>query len=84
MEQRETYATTGPRMVVRSFGCYNFEAADAKSRTPAMIGYAKGMPVGGDLKAAPKGKVPTFVVAELKDSVGANLGTRGRGHHEHD
>lgn len=73
MERRETYATTGPRMAVRFFGGFEFETADAKNRSPAAVGYGKGVPMGGDLKAAPKGKVPTFLVAALKDPVGANL-----------
>ena len=29
--------------------------------------------MGGDLKAAPKGKAPTFLVAALKDPIGGNL-----------
>ena len=73
MERRETYATTGTRMVVRFFGGWDFEAGDANNRMPAAIGYAKGVPMGGDLKAAPKGKAPTFLVAALKDPIGANL-----------
>jgi hypothetical protein len=73
MERRETYATTGPRMAVRLFGGWDFEAGDAKNRLPAQIGYTKGVPMGGDLKDAPKGKAPTFLVAALKDPIGANL-----------
>jgi hypothetical protein len=38
-----------------------------------MIGYTKGVPMGGDLTAAPDGKAPTFLVAALKDPIGANL-----------
>ena len=73
MERRETYATTGPRMLVRLFGGFEFTADDATTRNPAVIGYAKGVPMGGDLGAAPEGKAPTFLVAALKDPIGANL-----------
>ncbi|APG88091.1 hypothetical protein SAMCCGM7_pC0894 (plasmid) [Sinorhizobium americanum CCGM7] len=73
MERKETYATTGPRMVVRFFGGWDFEGADAEDRLPARIGYSKGVPMGGDLSAAPGGKAPTFLVAALKDPIGANL-----------
>jgi hypothetical protein len=73
MKRRETYATTGSRMIVRFFGGWDFAAADAQSRMPATVGYAKGVPMGGDLSAAPQGKSPTFLVAALKDPIGANL-----------
>ncbi|WP_455270450.1 DUF3604 domain-containing protein [Rhizobium herbae] len=73
MQRKETYATTGPRMVVRFFGGWDFEAKDAQNRMPADVGYAKGVPMGGDLAAASAGKVPTFLVAALKDPIGANL-----------
>jgi hypothetical protein len=73
MERRETYATTGPRMMVRFFGGWDFEVQDAHNRLPADIGYSKGVPMGGDLRAAPTGKTPTFLVAALKDPFGANL-----------
>ncbi|MCO6412220.1 MAG: DUF3604 domain-containing protein [Thiogranum sp.] len=73
MERRETYATTGPRMIVRFFGGWEFEADDAHNRLPAQIGYTKGVPMGGDLSAAPAGKAPGFLVAALKDPIGANL-----------
>lgn len=33
----------------------------------------KGVPMGGDLRDAPEGKVPAFLVAALKDPIGANL-----------
>ena len=73
MERRETYATTGTRMIVRFFGGWNFEPGDANNRMPAAIGYSKGVPMGGDLKNAPTGTAPTFLVAALKDPIGANL-----------
>jgi len=73
MERKETYATTGPRMLVRFFGGWDFKPEDAHNRLPADIGYAKGVPMGGDLTAAPSGKAPTFIAAALKDPFGANL-----------
>ncbi|WP_409334337.1 DUF3604 domain-containing protein [Bradyrhizobium sp. AUGA SZCCT0283] len=73
MQRRETYATTGSRMAVRFFGGWDFDQADAQTRSPAMTGYAKGVPMGGDLGGGPAGKAPTFLVAALKDSLGGNL-----------
>jgi hypothetical protein len=73
MERRETYATTGTRMAVRFFGGYGFEAKDATTRNPAMIGYSKGVPMGGDLGPDPDGRAPSFLVAALRDPIGANL-----------
>ena len=73
MKRRETYATTGPRIIVRFFGGWDFEPNDANTRMPARVGYTKGVPMGGDLNDAPSGKSPTFLVAALKDPIGANL-----------
>ncbi len=47
-------------MIVRFFGGWDFAAADAQLRLPADTGYTKGVPMGGDLRSAPKGKSPTF------------------------
>lgn len=73
MERRETYATTGPRMVVRFFGGWDLVASDAQGRLPANTGYTKGVPMGGDLRSAPAGKSATFLVAALKDPMSGNL-----------
>ena len=56
MKRKETYATTGSRMTVRFFGGWDFTAQDTATRLPASIGYAKGVPMGGDLRKAPAGK----------------------------
>jgi hypothetical protein len=73
MERRETYATTGSRMIVRFFGGWDFDAKDAQNRMPGRIGYEKGVPMGGDLTNAAAGKSATFLVAALKDPIGGNL-----------
>ncbi len=73
MKRKEVYATSGTRMTVRLFGGWDFNADDARSRYLAEAGYAKGVPMGGDLRTAPAGKAPTFLVAALKDPIGGNL-----------
>jgi hypothetical protein len=73
MKRRETYATTGTRLWLRFFGGYEFQQSDLFARAPAIPGYSKGVPMGGDLPKAPSGKVPTFLIAALKDPYGGNL-----------
>ncbi len=73
MKRRETYASTGPRMTVRFFGGWDFTAADASSEHLAPTGYARGVPMGGDLRPGAPGRAPTFLVAAMKDPAGANL-----------
>jgi len=73
MDRKEVYGTTGPRIVVRFFGGYDFSEADLRTREISATGYAKGVPMGGDLVTAPEGKSPTFLVAALRDPIGANL-----------
>jgi hypothetical protein len=73
MMRKETYATTGSRITVRFFGGWNFTAEDTETRLPAGLGYAKGVPMGGDLRKAPGGKSPSFLVAALKDPYSGNL-----------
>jgi len=73
MARRETYATTGPRMLVRFFGGWDFSEADTFTRLPADAGYSKGVPMGSDLPAGSGDGAPTFLVAALKDPLSGNL-----------
>jgi hypothetical protein len=66
-------ATTGSRILVRFFGGWEFDASDAHSRSPARAGYAKGVPMGRDLRVAPDGKSPSFILAAMKDPRSGNL-----------
>lgn len=72
MQRKEVYGTTGPRMTVRFFGGWEYTATDANGDV-AVAGYAKGVPMGGDLTAAVAGKAPTFLVAAMKDPEGGNI-----------
>jgi hypothetical protein len=73
MARKEVYATTGTRLVVRVFGGYDFTAKDLERSDFAAHGYGKGVPMGGDLKAAPASKAPAFLVRAMRDPDGANL-----------
>jgi len=73
MARKEVYATTGTRLVVRVFGGFEFTAKDLERSDFAENGYGKGVPMGGDLKRAPAGKVPSFLIRALRDPDGANL-----------
>ncbi|MEP5567688.1 MAG: DUF3604 domain-containing protein [Halioglobus sp.] len=73
MQRKEVYATTGTRMTVRFFGGWDYQASDVHSTNVAKIGYAKGVPMGGDLLPAPANNPPTFMVGAIKDPWGANL-----------
>lgn len=74
MDRKEVYGTTGPRMAVRFFGGYDFEDDDLKRREISAVGYEKGVPMGADLTAPPAAdKAPSFLVAALRDPIGANL-----------
>jgi len=73
MERRETYATTGSRIVVRFFGGWDY-APDTVNRADfAKIGYEKGVPMGGTLSGPPAGKAPVFMVTAARDPDSANL-----------
>jgi hypothetical protein len=72
-QRREVYATTGPRLRVRFFGGWDFDAADAGAPDLADRGYAGGVPMGGELTEAPTGKAPVFLIHAAKDPLGANL-----------
>ena len=74
LRRRETFATSGPRILVRAFGGWTYPA-DLHTR-PDMVeaGYAGGVPMGGDLPPAPADAGPArFSVWAAKDANGANL-----------
>jgi hypothetical protein len=71
--RKEVYATTGPRIALRVFGGFSFVAADANARDIATVGYSKGIPMGGDLSNAPKGKAPSLLIHAVKDPISGNL-----------
>jgi hypothetical protein len=74
MKKKETYATTGTRITVRFFGGWDYASDDVYRPDAVSIGYAKGVPMGGDLRKAPAGrKAPVFMVGAMKDPWSGNL-----------
>jgi hypothetical protein len=73
MKRKEVFATTGSRMRVRVFGGWDFSAEDLSRSDFAKHGYDNGVPMGSDLTAASKGKVPGFLIRAIRDADGANL-----------
>jgi hypothetical protein len=73
LKRKEIYATTGPRISLRMFAGFNFNDRDAQANDIAAVGYRKGIPMGGDLTSAPRGKAPSLLIHAARDPVGANL-----------
>lgn len=67
LTRKEIYATTGTRIRVRMFAGWDFKPGDEHAPDFAALGYRKGVPMGGDLTAAPTGKAPTFLIRALRD-----------------
>jgi hypothetical protein len=73
MKRRETYGTTGSRLSVRFFGGWGFESGDIYSPDLAAVGYAKGVPMGGELNENAEVEAPSFLLAAMRDPIGGNL-----------
>lgn len=70
--RKETFATSGPRMRVRFFGGYDFDAAMLDDPQMTARAYADGVPMGGDLLAQGS-RAPGFVVWATRDPDSAPL-----------
>ena len=73
MQNKEVYATTGTRIRVRFFGGWEYGEGDAFRSDAVEVGYAKGVPMGGDLPKASGKQAPVFMATALKDPWSGNL-----------
>ncbi len=73
MLRKETFGTSGPQLRVRVFGGWDFTDADGRRPDWVAAGYARGVPMGGKLGAAPAGGRPSFVIKAAKDPKSGNL-----------
>jgi hypothetical protein len=68
LHRREAYGTSGPRIALRVFGGWDLGADLCASADLVTQGYARGVPMGGDLPAQPAGAgAPTIVISAARD-----------------
>jgi hypothetical protein len=68
LRRRETFGTSGPRMQLRFFGGWGYDASICEAPDLPARGYAGGVPMGGDLPAVSQAAgSPRFVVSALRD-----------------
>lgn len=74
LRRKETFATSGPRLVVRFFGGWDYTTGLLAQAGWVRAAYNGGVPMGGDLPARPdEAGAPRFAIWAVKDPNGANL-----------
>jgi len=68
MERREAFGTSGPRIVPRFFGGWNYAESMCEDSAFVETGYQGGVPMGGTLPIRPESQqAPVFSVSALRD-----------------
>jgi hypothetical protein len=74
LRRKETFATSGTKLKFRFFGGWGFNKKLVEGDDWVKTAYADGVPMGGDLPAAPaRARAPTFAIWAVKDPNSANL-----------
>ncbi|NOQ92102.1 MAG: DUF3604 domain-containing protein [Flavobacteriaceae bacterium] len=73
MVRKETWATSGSRIIVRVFAGYDFGKTKPGDNSWAEVGYKNGVPMGGDMKANTKNKPAQLMIWALKGPNSGNL-----------
>jgi hypothetical protein len=71
--RKEVYATTGTRIALRVFGGFGFRPRDTRERDLDAFGHSHGVPMGGDLKQAPRNRALGLLIQAVKDPKSAPL-----------
>lgn len=66
MRRKETFSTSGPHIKLRFFAGYDFDGSLLDSENSIEQAYAKGVPMGSDLRVQTHGK-PSFYVWASRD-----------------
>lgn len=67
MKRREAYATSGPRIVLRTFAGSDLPTGLCDARDFVAQGYARGVPMGGELQGAPSGSAMRVAIWAMRD-----------------
>lgn len=73
LRRKETFGTSGVRIVVRMFASFEFPPGAAALQDISVLGYQYGVPMGSQLVAGVPGKAPAFMVQAAKDPHSGNL-----------
>ncbi len=73
MERKETWGTSGPRMIVRIFAGYDFGDTYPGDDDWAEVGYEKGVPMGSDMNKNTENKPTQLMIWALKGPNSGNL-----------
>ena len=71
--RKETFATSGPRILVRFFGGFDLDELSFSDENIIKSAYETGVPMGGDIFAEETDKAPSFLVWAQRDVNGAPL-----------
>ena len=71
--RKETFGTSGPRIVVRMFGGWEYPSDLCDAADLAAQGYAGGVPMGGTLPPRVGSSAPRFVLSAKQDATSAPL-----------
>jgi len=73
MERKETYATSGPRILVRFFGGWGYAPNLLQQADWIAAAESTGVPMGGELNPHAQAAAPTFAVWAMRDPDSGNL-----------
>ena len=73
IRRKETFGTSGPRIVVRMFGGWDYPDGLCSADDLEEQGYAGGVPMGGTLDPQPGSSAPVFVISAKQDATSVPL-----------
>ena len=73
LQRREVFGTSGPRILPRLFGGWDYDESVCQSAELVETGYADGVPMGTDMPPRAAALRPRFIALALRDPEGSPL-----------